>query len=116
MPFRSEDKYNMGTVTLLNRLLEDIVYDNINSTGYNNVTYDNATYGYEDNDGYSDGYNGKKKKEPVYIDYSVLSVGILTLGLILFVEVSRHWIDHRAHGKPFFTAVLLMLYSECKWP
>jgi hypothetical protein len=87
--------------------LEDVVYDN--ATAYTNDTYD--TYEDEDAYGYGDGYDAKKKG-PVPLDYSVLSIGILTLGLILFVEITRHWIDHQAHGKPFFNAVLLMLYSE----
>ena len=55
----------------------------------------------------------KKVVEP--IDYSVLSVGVLTLGLVLFVEIVRHHIDHKAEGKPFFKTVLDGVYSECKW-
>ena len=50
--------------------------------------------------------------EPVRVDYSVLSVGVLTLGLILIVEVFRHRIDHAAVGRPFFKAVLEGVYSE----
>jgi hypothetical protein len=48
------------------------------------------------------------------LDYTVLSVGVLTLGLILFVEVIRHRLDHEAHGRPFFKTVLEGVYSECK--
>jgi hypothetical protein len=49
------------------------------------------------------------------IDYSVLSVCVLTLGLILVVEVLRHRIDHAAIGRPFFKAVMEGVYSECKF-
>jgi hypothetical protein len=38
----------------------------------------------------------------------------VTLYLVLFVEFVRHNIDHAARGRPFFTAVLTMAYSECK--
>ena len=50
--------------------------------------------------------------EPVRVDYSVLSVGVMTLGLILVVEVLRHRLDHAAVGRPFFKAVLEGVYSE----
>lgn len=54
------------------------------------------------------------KKEEARMDYSVLAVTVLTLGLILMVEVVKHKIDHAAHGRPFFTKVLETLYTECK--
>ena len=57
-------------------------------------------------------YLADKYAEEESLDYSVLSVGILTLGLILLVEVIRHQIDHSAHGRPFFQAVLENIYSE----
>lgn len=38
----------------------------------------------------------------------------VTLYLILFVEFVRHTMDSAAKGRPFFTAVLKMVYSECK--
>jgi hypothetical protein len=47
------------------------------------------------------------------LDYSVVSVGVMTLGLLLFVEVIRHHLDHAAIGRPFFKAVLEGVYSEC---
>lgn len=56
----------------------------------------------------------KKKDDDPRVDYSVLSVGVMTLGLILLVEVLRHRIDHAAMGKPFFKSVLEGVYSECK--
>ena len=46
------------------------------------------------------------------IDYTVLSVALLTLGLILVVEIARHKIDHRAHGRPFAKTVLEQVYRE----
>jgi hypothetical protein len=51
---------------------------------------------------------------PTRIDYSVLSVTVMTLGLIMMVEVVRHRLDHAAMGRPFFTAVLEGVYAECK--
>lgn len=48
------------------------------------------------------------------IDYSVLSVAVVTLGLIMVVEVGRHRLDHMAIGKPFFKNVLEGVYSERK--
>ena len=55
----------------------------------------------------------KGYEEDPRIDYSVLSVGVMTLGLILVVEVARHKIDHLASGRPFFQTVLEGVYSEC---
>lgn len=54
----------------------------------------------------------KKEEEP--LDYSVLSVGVMTLGLILLVEVIRHRLDHEAEHRPFFKVVLEATYSERK--
>jgi hypothetical protein len=51
---------------------------------------------------------------PSRIDYSVLSVTVMTLGLVMMVEVFRHRMDHAAMGRPFFTAVLEGVYAECK--
>ena len=48
------------------------------------------------------------------IDYTVVSVGVMTLGLLLVVEFVRHSLDHAAIGRPFFKAVLEGVYSECK--
>jgi hypothetical protein len=57
----------------------------------------------------------EKKKDDPRIDCSVSSVGVMTLGLILVVELLRHRIEHTAAGKPFFQAVLEGVYSECKF-
>lgn len=51
-------------------------------------------------------------KEDEAIDYSVLSIGVQTLGLILFVEIIKHRLDHAAKGRPFFGTVLHSVYSE----
>jgi hypothetical protein len=48
-------------------------------------------------------------------DYSVLSVTVMTLGLIIMVEFVKHKIDHMAHGKRYFTAVLQTFYAECMY-
>jgi hypothetical protein len=53
-----------------------------------------------------------KEEEP--LDYSVLSVGVMTLGLLLFVEIGRHQLDHWAVGRPLFIAILAEVNSECK--
>jgi hypothetical protein len=53
-----------------------------------------------------------KEEEP--LDYSVLSVGVMTLGLLLFVEIGRHQLDHWAIGRPLFLAILAEVNSECK--
>ena len=55
---------------------------------------------------------GEKEKEA--LDYSVLSVAVMTLALILLVEVIRHRLDHEAKHRPFFKVVLETTYSECK--
>ena len=50
----------------------------------------------------------------VKIDYNVLSVATMTLALIMMVEVFRHKLDHMAHDRPFFHAVLENIYAECE--
>lgn len=52
--------------------------------------------------------------EDPLVEYGAISVGVMTLGLILLVEVFRHKIDHEAQGRPFFQEVLADVYSECK--
>jgi len=56
----------------------------------------------------------KKNDDDGRIDFTVLSVTVMTLGLIMIVEVVRHRIDHSAHGRAFFHAVLETLYNERK--
>jgi hypothetical protein len=55
-------------------------------------------------------------EEPARIDYSVLSVGVVTVGLILVVELLRHRIDHAAcRGSPFFQGRLgRSVFSVCR--
>lgn len=83
------------------------------AAGFNSTTDGNGYTTDEYLYGDSDPYYGSKAKGPIPLDYTVLSVGVLTLGLILFVEGCRHLLDHAAHGQPFFKAVLEMCYSEC---
>ena len=63
---------------------------------------------------YDDKDAGYYEKSIVPIDYTVFSIGIATLYLVLVVEFVRHSIDISARGRPFFKAVLSMAYSECK--
>jgi len=46
------------------------------------------------------------------IDYTVVSIGVQTLVLILFVESVKHKLEHAAKGRPFFREVLNSVYSE----
>jgi hypothetical protein len=48
------------------------------------------------------------------LDYTVLGVAVITLGLILVVELIRHRLDVAATGRPFFKTVLEGVYRECK--
>ena len=51
-------------------------------------------------------------QKPKRSDYSILSVSVMTLGLIMAVEFGRHRLDHAALGRPFFQAVLQGVYAE----
>eukprot|EP00545_Synedropsis_sp_CCMP1620_P008239 CAMPEP_0119025144 /NCGR_PEP_ID=MMETSP1176-20130426/33219_1 /TAXON_ID=265551 /ORGANISM="Synedropsis recta cf, Strain CCMP1620" /LENGTH=207 /DNA_ID=CAMNT_0006980617 /DNA_START=108 /DNA_END=728 /DNA_ORIENTATION=- len=46
------------------------------------------------------------------IDFTVLSVAVATLALILCVELFRHKLDTKATGRPFFKTVLEGVYRE----
>jgi len=61
-----------------------------------------------------DDKGGKGGKSESQVDYSALSVAVMTLGLIMMVEVIRHRVDHAAVGRPFFQSVLETLYMERK--
>lgn len=100
---------------------QDDIYNN--NEFYHRSEYDVSPHRGEandflfDNDEESSSWWGRwlaeeKKKDEVRVDYSVLSVGVMTLGLIMVVEVLRHRIDHAAVGRPFFKAVLEGVYSE----
>lgn len=54
------------------------------------------------------------KKEEVKLDYTIMAVMVFTLGLILVVELTRHFIDHKAETHPFVQSVLTSVYSERK--
>jgi hypothetical protein len=56
------------------------------------------------------------KKEEVKLDYTIMAVMVFTLGLILVVELGRHYIDHKAETHPFVQSVLVSVYSERKLP
>jgi hypothetical protein len=49
-----------------------------------------------------------------FIDFSVLSVAVTTLALILLVQYLRQQLDNKAVGRPFFKTVLKGVYAECK--
>ena len=51
--------------------------------------------------------------DPV-IDFTVLSMAVVTMSLLLIVAMLRHQIDHIARGKEFFENVLEAAYHECK--
>ena len=93
------DHSNSYSFAILDRILADGV-EGDDGGGGNNST---------NNDPYADPY------AVLPLDYTILSYGIATLYLILIVESIRHYIDHAAHGRPFFKAVLLTAYSECKY-
>jgi hypothetical protein len=90
---------------------EDGYDDGGNSNSYSFAILDRILAGGEGGDG-GDTYD---PYAVLPLDYTILSYGIFTLYLILIVESIRHCIDHAAHGRPFFKAVLLMAYSECKY-
>lgn len=46
-------------------------------------------------------------------NYSILSVGVFTLGLLLFVQWTRLYLDHLAQERPLFKAVLERVNHEC---
>jgi hypothetical protein len=50
---------------------------------------------------------------PAHVDYTALSVLVITLGLIMLVEAVRHWLESLATNRPLFKAVLTGVYAEC---
>ena len=75
---------------------EDFFVDEASDVWYRHLAYD------------------KEKTSGYRMDYSVLSVAVMTLGLIMVVEVFIHRLDHAAAGRPYFTAVLENIYNERK--
>ncbi|KAL3768395.1 hypothetical protein ACHAWO_010627 [Cyclotella atomus] len=51
-------------------------------------------------------------EETASLDYTVFSVVIATLVIVLVVEVLRHQLDVAASGNPFFQTVLELMYRE----
>ena len=52
---------------------------------------------------------------PLVIDYTILSMAIQTLAVLMVVEILRHKVDYAAeHGRPFFGIVLNVVYRECE--
>jgi hypothetical protein len=80
--------------------------EDLHSQWYNPPSYEDVAFRY------LAGASGKG--EPSRSDYSIMSVSVMTLALILFVEIMRHRIDHYANGRPLFSAVLANVYQECK--
>ena len=72
------------------------------------------TISYDNYDNYSEHQRWLAGDKPEALDYSVLSVGVMTLGLILCVEVLRHKLDQIASHRAFFKVVLEATYSECE--
>jgi hypothetical protein len=90
-------------------------------------------YDYENDYVYVYGTGDTNRHEPARIDYSVLSVVVMTLGPIMMVlsiavmmqglittvevcrRIFRYNLDHAAMGRTFFT-VLKGVYAECKHP
>ena len=54
-------------------------------------------------------------EETASLDYTVFSVVIATLVIVLVVEVLRHQLDVAASGNPFFQTVLELMYRECEF-
>ncbi|MGK3756972.1 MAG: hypothetical protein ACI8RD_009286 [Bacillariaceae sp.] len=109
-----EDGYDDNSNSYSFAILDRILAGGELSGGYGN---ESSSYGEESSSygGGGDTYDSYKIKTVLPLDYTILSYGIFTLYLILVVESARHYIDHAAHGRPFFKAVLLMVYSECKY-
>jgi len=83
----------------------------------------NSTNSYSDHDDYGDfsavgGIQSHRHRLLVpaggapTVDYSVISILIITLGVVLAVEVLRHQLDVAASGHPFFHTVLELMYRE----
>ena len=49
------------------------------------------------------------------IDFTALSMAVVTMSLLMIVAILRHKIDHLARGKEFFENVLEAAYHECKF-
>eukprot|EP00542_Grammatophora_oceanica_P020144 CAMPEP_0194027918 /NCGR_PEP_ID=MMETSP0009_2-20130614/1952_1 /TAXON_ID=210454 /ORGANISM="Grammatophora oceanica, Strain CCMP 410" /LENGTH=1205 /DNA_ID=CAMNT_0038667123 /DNA_START=99 /DNA_END=3716 /DNA_ORIENTATION=+ len=91
------------------RGVESLARELAGEFSYDESEYDENASSPYDSSSYSS-YDAKSKDTE--IDYSVLAVVVITLGLILVVEVVRHRIDHAAENRSFFRAVLDGVYGE----
>ncbi len=53
--------------------------------------------------------------ESPVVDYTVVGVIVITLGLILVIEVLRHKLDEATSGHSFSKVVVELMYRECKF-
>lgn len=110
-------KYNNGYNNKQNNVT-NFIKNNV-SNAYNNYIKKNASdYNVTGGDPYIKkelGYDDYKSKKQIKFDYTVLSVTVMTLALIIFVEVIRHQVEHSAINRPFFQAVLHGVSSECTY-
>lgn len=51
--------------------------------------------------------------DPLVIDFTILSMVIVALAMLMIVETIRHYVDSLAHKTVFFGQVLEMVYREC---
>ena len=104
---------------------DSLLYDENTYYGYNNNYYyanedaatTTTTTNYNNNIMMHSHYPWRRflaSAAPVNMDFSVLSVAVFTLMIIMFVEFCRHFLDHCAKGKPFFKHMMETLYQECK--
>ena len=49
------------------------------------------------------------------VDYTVVGVIVITLGLILVIEVLRQKLDEATSGHSFSKVVVELMYRECKF-
>jgi hypothetical protein len=49
-----------------------------------------------------------------YFDYTILSVVVMTLALMLFLQLVRDKLDTKAARMPFLRTVLEGVYAECE--
>ena len=84
-------------------------YDSYNSTYFDHQDY----YDHDDSSPHSSIHRllAPAGGTPT-VDYGVISVVIITLGIVLAVEVLRHQLDVAANGHPFFHTVLELMYRE----
>lgn len=54
------------------------------------------------------------KTDKGVVDYTIMSVAVMTLGLLLIVETMFHQLDHLAHHRRFLKTVMSTFYKECE--